>query len=363
MHLKAGNPSSSTTCGSPADRHCNRLVREYTRALTFRCMHLIYQMMNLLRRVKGHGPALFLFCTVLSFFFVPAWGGTSGRLGAYSKDWAHFPLFAGLAALLLFLWPRRHQSALLKASRVAGSALVLALLVEIIQPLAGRSATVTDWLLGAAGSMAAVAVYLALRSSSWHGRRGLILASAFLLLAATTPILLILVDRLSAWRAFPLLDSFERPVESSRWRPDGCVLERVEEHATHGRYALRMTVPERQDGTLGAYLNDGAMDWRGYRQLTLDVFLESDSARGLLILLDDQLGAPRRERAVMNVELKPGQNRVAMDLPSLAFTVEGRPLTLDHIASMGLYVKSARPGDALYLDQLKLGGRDEAFQR
>lgn len=135
-------------------------------------MHLPYQIMSLLRRVKGHVPALLLFGTVLSFFFVPAWGGTSGRLMASSKDWAHFPLFAASAALLLFLWPRRHQSALLKASRVAGLAIVLALLVEIIQPLAGRSATLMDWLLGAAGSLAAVAVYLALRSASPKGRRG-----------------------------------------------------------------------------------------------------------------------------------------------------------------------------------------------
>lgn len=326
-------------------------------------MRLPDHIMNLLRRMKGHGPAVFLFCTVLSFFFVPAWGGMSNRLTAYSKDWAHFPLFAGLAALLLFLWPRRHQSALLKASRVAGAALALALLVEVVQPLAGRSATVTDWLLGAAGSLAAVAVYLALRSVSWQGRRRLFLAAGLLLLAATTPVLLILMDRVSAWRAFPLLDSFERPVESSRWRPDGCELERVEEHATHGRYALRLAVAEHAGRISGAYLNDGSMDWRGYRQLTLDVFLESDAARTLQLLLDDRLGAPRWERAVMTVELKPGPNRVALDVNALAFALNGRPLDLDHIVSIGLYVKSARPGDALYLDQLKLGRRDEAFQR
>lgn len=326
-------------------------------------MHPSDQLKSLFRRVRGHGPALFLFGTVLSFFFVPAWGGTSSRLLASGKDWAHFPLFASLAALLLFLWPRRHQSALFKASRVAGLAIVLALLVEIIQPLAGRSATMMDWLLGAAGSLAAVAVYLALRSANWKSRRSLILASALLLLAATMPVLLILVDRVSAWRAFPLLDSFERPVESSRWRADGCVLERVEEHATHGRHALRMAVPEFHDERPGAYLNDGSMDWRGYRQLTLDVFLESDAERIMLILLDDRLGAPRRDRAVLTVELKPGPNRVALDLPALAFAMDGRPLTLNHIASIGLYMKSVQPGDAIYLDQLKLGGRDEAFQR
>ncbi len=313
--------------------------------------------------VASRWPLILLFITVLSFFFVPAWGGVSTRVTAYSKDWAHFPLFAALASLLLYLWPRRKQSAWLKASRVAGAAFVLAVMVEIIQPLAGRSAAVSDVLIGAAGSLAAVSVYMGLRVASPQARRRLVMAAGLLLLAATTPLLLMLMDRVSAWRAFPLLDSFERPVESSRWRADGFVLERVEEHATHGRYALRLSVPQQPDQLPGSFLNDGSMDWSGYRQLNLDVFLEGDAARNLLIRLQDRMQSPASERAMLTIELKPGPNRVAVDLAAFAVTSDRRPLNLSKMASIGLFLEGARAGDALYLDQLRLSGPLEAFQR
>lgn len=313
--------------------------------------------------VKTRWPLLLLFVTVLSFFFVPAWGGMSTRLIAYSKDWAHFPLFAALAALLLYLWPRRKLSAWVKASRVAGAAFVLAVSVEIIQPLVGRSATVTDALIGAAGSLAAVSVYMGLRVATPLARRRLVMAAILLLVAATAPLFLMLADRFSAWRAFPLLDSFERPVESSRWRADGFVLERVEEHATEGRYALRLSVPQQPDQLPGSFLNDGLMDWSGYRQLNLDVFLEGDAARIMLIRLQDRVQSSASERALLSVELKPGPNRVAVDLAAYAITSDLRPLNLQKMASIGLFLQGARAGDALYLDQLRLSGLREAFQR
>lgn len=317
---------------------------------------------SLLTRLRARWPVLFLLVTVLSFFFIPAWGRTSGRLTAYGQDWAHFPLFAGIAVMLLVVWPRR-RTALAKAGVVAGMALLMALLVEIIQPLAGRSAALSDLLIGAAGSLAAVSVYMGLRTTSFQARRSLVATAGLLMLAAAMPMLLMLMDRVAAGRAFPLLDSFERPVESTRWRSDGCQLERVEEHATHGNYALRLSVPRDPDRYPGAYLNDGAMDWRGYRQLNLDVFLEGDNARGLVIRVDDRLGASLKDRAQMTFDLKPGPNRVALDITSFAVTPGGQPLELGRIASVGIFLVGARAGDAVYLDQMSLSSPIEGFQR
>lgn len=311
---------------------------------------------HLWARLKSRWPAVFLVVTLLSFFFIPAWGHTSGRFSSYSQDFAHFPLFAALAAILLYLWPRRH-TALIKAGVVAGLALLVALLVEIIQPLAGRTAALSDWLIGAAGSFSAVAIYMGLKTASLRARRWLIMAAALLLVAASTPIAIMLLDRWSAHRAFPLIDSFERFAESSRWRTDGCVLEQVEEHATHGRYALRLSVPQQPDRYPGAYLSDGGMDWRGYRQLTLDAFLEGESARSLIIQVEDASRSSRQDRAQVVVELKPGANRVALDVPSFAITPLGRKLDMAHIAGVGLFLEGARTGDAIFLDHLTLSGR------
>ena len=317
---------------------------------------------HLLQRLKARWPALFLVCTVVSFFFIPAWGASSGRLMSYGQDFAHFPLFAAIVAILLYLWPRR-KSALAKAGVVVGLALLLALSVEILQPMFGRTAAVSDLLIGAAGSFASVAVYVSLRTASPHARRWLVVIAGLLLLASSLPLGLMVADQCSARRAFPLLDSFERPVESSRWKSDGFLLDQVEEHATEGRYALRLIVPETVGGTPGAYLSDGTMDWRGYRQITLDAFLEGEGDCDLLIRMDDRLWAKVTERAQVQVELKPGANRVAIDLPSFLITPSGRTLDVARIQGIGLYLARARPGDALFVDHLTLSGRDPAFHR
>ncbi len=317
---------------------------------------------HLWARLKARWPVLFLVFTVVSSFFVPAWGHTSGRISAYSQDFAHFPLFAAIAAVLLYLWPRR-RTALAKAGVVVGLALLIALLVEFFQPMVGRTAAFSDILLGLAGSFAAVAVYVSLRTASRPARRWLVATACLLLLASALPLVLMLLDRLSASRAFPLIDSFERPVESSRWRSDGCLLERVEDYATHGRYALRLYVPDQPDRYPGAFLNDGDMDWRGFRQLNLDVFLEGEAARGLVIRVDDRSGAPLHDRAQVVVELKPGSNHVAIDVPSFSITPSGRTLQLQHVSGIGLFLDGARIGDSVFLDHLTLSGRDPAFRR
>ena len=317
---------------------------------------------HLWARLKARWPALFLGLTVLSFFFIPAWGHTSGRMTSYGQDFAHFPLFAAIGAVLLYLWPRRN-SALAKAGVVVGLALLIALLVEFFQPMVGRTAALQDVLIGAAGSFAAVSVYMGLRTASARTRRWLVVTAGLLLLASALPLALMLADQYFARRAFPLIDSFERPVESSRWKSDGCLLQQVEEHATHGRYALRFSIPGDGGTAPGAFLYDEPMDWRGYRQITLDAFLEGESDRNLILRIDDRLWAGLADRAQVVVELKPGANRLALDLPSFYITPSGRTLDVSRIQGIGLYLDQARPGDALFLDHLTLSGRAPAFRR
>jgi hypothetical protein len=301
-------------------------------------------------------PALCATATLIALFFVPSWGRSSGRISSYSTDLAHYPLFATVAAILLYLWPR-HRTAVAKAGVVSGIAVSLALLIEVFQPLAGRSAALGDVLLGTAGSFSVVAVYLGLRIASPHGRRWLVAMAGLLLLLSVSPLLMVVLDRWVAHRSFPLIDSFERPAEVSRWVADGCALTQVEDHATQGRFAMRMEILPSDEKYPGAVIADGTMDWRGFRQLTLDVHLEGEGSRSLWIRADDRLNPPYHDRAQVAVELKAGSNRVAIDVPSFARTPEGRALDLERIVSLGIFLDGARPGDVLYLDYLRLSGR------
>lgn len=309
-----------------------------------------------LRHLLKKWPALFVVVTLCALFFVPSWGRTSGRVSSYGQDLAHYPLFAIIAAVMLFLWPR-HRSAVAKAGVVSGAAVSLALLIELFQPLAGRSAAIGDILLGTAGCFSVVAVYLGLRTASDRARRWLVATAVILLLVSVLPLLMMLGDRWSARRAFPVIDSFERPVELGRWVTEGCVISQSTDHVTHGRYALRLEVTPGAERYPSAFIADGVMDWRGYQRLLLDVYLERGGSRILWVRADDRDNPPYHERAQVAVEIKAGANRIAIDVPAFARLPGGRQLDLGHIITLGVFLDGAEPGDVLYLDHLTLSGR------
>ncbi len=307
------------------------------------------------RRLRERWPALLAAAGVLSLFFVPIYGHQSSRVMTYGKDLMHVPLFIAVAAVLLYLWPRRRR-ALSKAGMVAGLAFLTALLVELIQPLTGRSATLGDLLKGAAGAFAAVCVYMGYKMGSIQARRWLVVAALLLLLAGALPFLLVLIDHLTAAKVFPLIDSFERSAEVTRWRSYTCDLEQGPDHATHGRQALKMTV--RSDGQrAGAILMDGEMDWGGHRRVAFDVYLEADESRLLAVGLADRQGAPGTERTGVEIDIKPGPNRVVLDLAAMTRTRSGRLIDFSRAQELAFFVTGARPGEAFYLDNLRLSGR------
>ena len=310
-----------------------------------------------LRHILKRWPALFVVVTLCAMFFVPSWGRTSGRISSYTQDLAHFPLFAIIAAIMLFLWPR-HRTAVAKAGVVSGAAVSLALLIEIFQPLAGRSAALGDILLGTAGCFSVVAVYLGLRTASERARRWLVATAVVLLLLSVLPLMLILGDQWSARRAFPVIDSFERPVELGRWVVEGCLVSQSPDHVTHGKSSMRLEVIPSEERYPSAFLGDGAMDWRGYRRLKLDVYLEGGGSRTLWVRADDRETPPYEERAQVAIEIKAGANRLALDVPAFAQLPGGRVLDLGHIVTFGVFLDGAQPGDVLYLDQLALSGRE-----
>ena len=295
-------------------------------------------------------------CLLVVAFFVPGWGSHGGRLASYSHDLAHFPAFATIAAGLLSL-VRRGRSALLKAGCVVLMALFIAMVIEFVQPYFGRTKDFNDWLLGAAGALAAAAIYMAFKVDSLHHRRLFVLLAGVALLACTLPLILMTADWYLATRAFPMLDSFERSVEMGRWKPDGCTITRSPEHVTHGRYALKVEVDQPGVPYPSVFLADGPMDWSGYSRFAVDVFLACEGSRVVWIRADDEVNPPYEKRAQMSVELKPGMNTIWVDLDTFARMPGGARLKMDHIQTVGLFLDHPELGDSIYVDRMILSAR------
>jgi hypothetical protein len=300
----------------------------------------------------------FVIAVLVSLFFIPGLTSMSygDRLRSYGQDFFHFPLFAAIAAALLAWWPRK-GSHVTKAGIVTAMAVGLAALVELIQPYVGRTAAWDDLLLGTAGGVAVVAVYVGLRSASSLLKRCLGSIATILFLIAMAPLVLIVADRYSAKRAFPLVDSFERITEPGRWQPEGCTIAQVKEHATDGEYSLMLKVDESGTPYPSIFLTDGPMDWRGYRRFALDVYLAGEESRSLWIRADDMPHPKYWERSQTVVELKPGHNTIWIGLSAFSVTPSGRLLDLSHIQTIVLFLDHPEPNDTIYIDKLLLSAK------
>lgn len=299
----------------------------------------------------------FFLAVTISLFFIPGMKFTSfgNRLDSYSQDFCHFPLFAAISAALL-AWRPRGGNHITKAGIVTLIAVCLAATIEVIQPIVGRTAAWDDLMLGAAGCVSTMAVYVGLRSASATLKRCLSFVATVLFLVAILPLVLIVADRYQASRMFPVVDSFERITELGRWLPEGCTVAQVREHATHGSYSLKMTVDSGASYP-SIFLSDGAMDWRGFKRFAVDVYLKGESSRVLWVRADDGPYPRYEDRAQTTVELKPGENTIWIDLSAFAQKPNGKTLNLSNILTVGLFLDHPQPGDTIFVDKMVLSVR------
>jgi hypothetical protein len=211
-------------------------------------------------------------------------------------------------------------------------------------------------MLGLAGSLAVVAVYLAGQSASFHLRHSLRTCAIVLICVSAAPLAIVLADRYASSRDFPLLDSFEGPAEIDRWQAEGCRIDATPRHATHGLSALRLQVDNAGARYPSVFRSDLPMDWRGFQRFAVDIFLDGHESRTVWLRADDRENPPYEDRAQMPIELKPGRNTLWVDLAVFSRTPGGRVLDLGHIVTVGVFVDGGRAGDTLYIDRMVLSG-------
>lgn len=105
--------------------------------------------------------ALLSGATILALSLVPEVGLASGALAAPSTNWAHLPAYLLLSVLAtLYAAPRNLQV----CARLAAWLVAFGAAVELVQPLVGRSLSVTDLIFNIVGVAAGIALTcLALR--------------------------------------------------------------------------------------------------------------------------------------------------------------------------------------------------------
>jgi TolB-like protein len=154
--------------------------------------------------------------------------------------------------------------------------------------------------------------------------------------------------------ADPFLLSFEEGEETGAgWRGNtsaqGMEITRVTEHATDGRYALKVKVPATDYP--GVTFSQLPGNWLNYKTLSMDVFFDGgDKPSTLLaIRIDDPRSKDYDTTFNWDTQIHQGTNRIQVRISSVADAIDTGKIRALHV-----YIQDADREMAYYIDNLRL---------
>jgi len=158
-------------------------------------------------------------------------------------------------------------------------------------------------------------------------------------------------------------NSFETEERAAGWMGgEGVTVARSREHASRGRWSLKVTIPGNRMSGLEYYPSN--QDWSGYTLLSLDVHWPSTQAGPLRLGLrvDDAQSEGYATRFNLDdgsIALVPGDNTIELSMRELA---SGRPgtrgLDLRHIKALYLFPVGEHPEVTFYVDNVRFELRE-----
>jgi len=222
-------------------------------------------------------------------------------------------------------------------------------LIEIIQAYIGRDGNWNDLLRDLMGTW--LGLFWAQQPSIWVwcGR----IVSFALLLPNLGKILFEVWFQLYAIQQFPLLAGFETVTEVRGYR-DGC--ERSAEFHTQGNYSLKVHLTT----SLYSVVNfDRIMrDWRGFKQLGVDIYNPDPTALTLTIRIHDELytstGWRNTDRFTRHFIVKPGWNYLVFPINEIQHAPADRSMDMAKIARVTIHSTRLAEPRVIYMDNLRL---------
>ncbi|MEN9575674.1 MAG: hypothetical protein RL514_3529 [Verrucomicrobiota bacterium] len=306
----------------------------------------------------------FTLAVLTSGFFWPVRVRVDARFWGHLFDLSHIPLLAWLAAALYYALPARVQPARRRYALAFGLAVLFAELVELLQPLFGRSRSLGDVLngsIGAALMLTGIAAWQSTRKWFWRGGHALALVGTMVIA---------LWPAYEEWRGlrwrqkhFPSLGDFENDEELRLWRPQGG----SRGHPTHigftQAYAIQGEQSLRVVGGAGDWAgvnySAGDKDWTPFRALTLEVFNPRHPFTLYVRVDDDGDCTKLADRFQRGFELTPGWNRLRVATAEIERGPTTRRLNLQAIRRVAIFTGDHEPPRFWFLDYVHLEARDE----
>jgi len=129
--------------------------------------------------------------------------------------------------------------------------------------------------------------------------------------------------------------------------------ERSEEHATSGKYSLRVSLPPGQYP--GISFQEIPEDWSRHGSLKMDVYNPEEETFKFHIRIDDhKSGWEYADRFDIDLDLKQGINNILIPTDSIKTNIHSRPLNLKKIRNMMVFLPGSPKPRHLYIDNIRL---------
>ena len=299
---------------------------------------------------------LFLMAGV-SFLLFYDFPKSTSRIIEEITSFGHLPLF-GVVALVCF-WVLSQASSVYESYFKSWIiTCLIGVLTEYIQLLIPyRHFRLGDMYTDALGA----AVFLTLLFTIKNGLRYryvvfMIYGLSLLVLMRAYPIFEVTVDTWNMKSSFPILSSFESPFDLSRFADKDKAMDRVELHATEGKYSLKVTLnPGEYPGISMDYLQN---DWRGYRILSFDTFVEGYAPLEITVRVNDRKHNNEfTDRFNKSLQLLPGTNHITIDLKDIMKAPKGRVMDMAEITNICIFAYRLKGQRTVYFDNFRLEGR------
>jgi predicted MPP superfamily phosphohydrolase len=129
--------------------------------------------------------------------------------------------------------------------------------------------------------------------------------------------------------------------------------ERSADHATSGRYSLKVTLPSGRYP--GISFKNFRGNWAGFKRLEMDVFNPSPETIPFHLRIDDhKSGWEYAARFDQNIYLDPGPNPITIPLHTLKTNLHSKPLNLEKIERLLVFIPGNRTTRELFIDNIRL---------
>ena len=284
---------------------------------------------------------------VLALF--PARGVVDGWALSSALDAAHLPaawiVFAALARALPAAWPSPRR---LTAS--AAVVTLLALLVEVIQPVVGRQAEWSDLVVGFVGVGVGV-LWAASAGGSRRTRWSARAAGLVVCAVAVSPALRDVRTIVARNQRLPVLFDPAAPVAARAWLPvgdDG--VPAIERHP-------RAPVPTWEIAMDGAWqgirYEAGRQDWWGYEAVEITLQNPGPPVE-LRLRVDDRLDDGRRTRSSHVLAVPTGSATLRVSIDAIKHAPEDRTLGLCCVERVHLTLPPDQPASTIALLGVRL---------